>query len=101
MHLRATTNLVSNFILRSETPFHAACTYGKNPELTAYILDRGVVSINIQGKNSLQISQIIINVLFPLLIEGLIMFRMFSFLRMTRSLSYKTFFTIVSTTILS
>jgi hypothetical protein len=74
MHLRATTNLVSNFILRSETPFHAACTYGKNPELTAYILDRGVVSINIQGKKSLQISQIIINVLFPLLIEGLIMF---------------------------
>ena len=34
---------------RSETPFHAACTFGKNPELAAQILDRGAVSINIQG----------------------------------------------------
>jgi hypothetical protein len=57
MNLRATTNLVSNFILRSETPFHAACTYGKNPELTAYILDRGVVSINIQGNTAFKFAK--------------------------------------------
>ena len=86
MHLRATTNLVSNFILRSETPFHAACTYGKNPELTAYILDRGVVSINIQGKKSLQISQIIITVLIPLPMEGPTRFGILLILRMARTL---------------
>ena len=34
----------------SETPFHAACTFGQSRDLVSYILDRNSISINIQGK---------------------------------------------------
>ena len=45
----------------SETPFHAACTFGQSRDLVSYILDRNSISINIQGKCSILLRSLLDN----------------------------------------